>query len=310
MERVKAEVLELAEGCNCFSSSKEAPWPLALKSCFKDESYTKRHFEFLLPQAQRSYVDLSCRLCWRRNYLNCTDLRDYMAGMRTMNMQPKYLWVFWLTLGLTLVSLLCISCSYLYWGSGWKICHYFISSFSLTLSNLNCFPNTSKPQTGSKHAFHSAASVWYEKGWKEGNRDWSRQLCYFCVCNSWKGKSVSDTLLSFRNSRQPFGSNLIADTFMSVWTFDCHQIAEEQLKQLEQTQHQYSSKSSSISVWSVLLRYFRPAPHINFSLKKEQYKWVSDSLGILVKWLPKAVTPIRNLTWRSCWKISLPLHWL
>lgn len=123
MERVKAEVLELAEGCNCFSSSKEAPWPLALKSCFKDESYTKRHFEFLLPQAQRSYVDLSCRLCWRRNYLNCTDLRDYMAGMCTMNMQPKYLWVFWLTLGLTLVSLLCISCSYLYWGSGWKICH-------------------------------------------------------------------------------------------------------------------------------------------------------------------------------------------
>lgn len=61
-ELAKAEVLELAEELNGFWSSKRgASWPSVLKSYFKDESYTKRDFEVMLPQAQRSFVELSCR---------------------------------------------------------------------------------------------------------------------------------------------------------------------------------------------------------------------------------------------------------
>lgn len=82
-----------AEERNSFSSCKrETSQPSALKSYFKDESYRKRVFEVMLPQAQRSSIDLRCR-CVQEMKLSELHLA-YMAKMHTVDVQLKYLLFF------------------------------------------------------------------------------------------------------------------------------------------------------------------------------------------------------------------------
>lgn len=134
----------------------------------------------------------------------------------------------------------------------------------------------------------------------------SHQLFHFYVYSSYKEQSFSDTFRSFQKRSVPILSKVIVDTLMSVWRSDCHQTEEEHLQQPEQAQNQHSFKSSLTRVWSVLLRHFSPTPSIIFSHRKDQYEWVSDSLGSLSKWLPMLVAQIRNLTQRSCGRTALP----
>lgn len=130
-----------------------------------------------------------------------------------------------------------------------------------------------------------------------------------CTTAVKRNNSVTHLDLFIRGVCQ-FSSNIIVSMLTSVWTFDCHQAEEGQLQQPEQTQNQHSPKSSLTSVWSVLLRHFSPTPSIIFSHKKEQYKWVSDSLRFLGKWLPMLVTQIKNLTQTSRRRLLPPFLWL
>lgn len=145
---------------------------------------------------------------------------------------------------------------------------YFASYFVLIFSNLNCCPNKKWIQKGEQmcHFFPNTLVV-YERKWVEKQQ--SYQLFHLYVYNSCKERSFSDMFGFFQKRSVPVVSNLIVDTLMSAWIFDCHQTEEEHLQKIEQTENQ-QLKSNLTSVLYLLPRHFSPTRSIIFSHKKEQ----------------------------------------
>lgn len=129
------------------------------------------------------------------------------------------------------MSPLCISYNFLSWDTGWKIHLYNILQALLLLFwvTWTAVQIWSESRMGSKCAlfFFQQLHCFIKRDERRGiERHRSHQLFYFCVCNSWKGQSFSNTFGTFQKRSQLIVRNLIMDTLMSVWTFDCHQIEE------------------------------------------------------------------------------------
>lgn len=59
-------------------------------------------------------------------------------------------------------------------------------------------------------------------------RDTNLTNSFISVCVI--GQSFSEAFVPFQKRSDSIVSNLIVDTLVSVWTFDCYQIEEEQLQ--------------------------------------------------------------------------------